>query len=270
MTPAGVTAKSAATEPVLLRDDKDGITTLTLNRPRQYNALSAAVLNELQGAFDAIALDKSVRVVVLAANGPAFCSGHDLKEMRANRTREFVADLFGRCSRMMVTMTRIPQPVIARVHGIATAAGCQLVATCDLAVASDTATFATSGVNVGLFCATPGVALSRNVSRKRAMEMLLTGDFIDAQTALDQGLINRVVAQDKLDAAVHALADSIRAKSSVAIAAGKKLFYEQIDMDLDNAYRLASEVISENMMKDDAAEGIDAFMQKRLPKWRGS
>jgi len=263
-------ANLTATEPVLLRDDEDGIATLTLNRPKQYNALSGALLGELQNAFDAIAADQSIRVVVLAAAGPAFCSGHDLKEMRANRTRSFVEDLFRRCCRMMIGMTRIPQPVIARVHGLATAAGCQLVATCDLAVASDNATFATSGVNVGLFCATPGVALSRNVSRKRAMEMLLTGDFIDAPAALEQGLINRVVAPDKLDAAVGELAQAIRKKSPVAIAAGKRLFYDQIDMDIDNAYRLASEVISENMMKDDAAEGIDAFMQKRAPKWRGS
>lgn len=265
---SAVTAPAASAEPQLLRRDTDGITTLTLNRPEQFNALSGALLNELQAALDGIARNQSVRVVVIAGAGPAFCPGHDLKEMRANRRPDFIEDLFKRCSRVMMTLTEIPQPVIARVHGIATAAGCQLVAACDLAVASTEARFATSGINVGLFCSTPGVALSRNMSRKQAMEMLLTGDFIDAQTALKQGLVNRVVPPAELDAEVARLAAAIKGKSRAAISLGKQMFYKQLEMSLEQAYRHASQVMASNMMDDDAAEGIDAFMQKRAPKWK--
>ncbi|MGH8751724.1 MAG: enoyl-CoA hydratase [Burkholderiales bacterium] len=259
---------AAATEALLLRQDTKGITTLTLNRPKQFNALSGALLTELQTALDAIARDKSVRVVVIAGAGSAFCPGHDLKEMRANRNPAFIEDLFRRCSKVMMTLTQIPQPVIARVHGIATAAGCQLVATCDLAVASSAARFATSGINAGLFCSTPGVALSRNVLRKRAMEMMLTGDFIDAQMALAQGLVNRVVAPEELDAEVLRLAEIIKSKPRSAIALGKQLFYQQIEAGLEQAYAQASLAMTSNMMDDDAAEGIDAFMQKRPPNWK--
>lgn len=264
-----MTSTAVAAEPMLLRRDAGGITTLTLNRPKQFNALSQPLLAELQAALDAIGGDPSVRVVVIAGAGSAFCAGHDLKEMRASRGQEFCQQLFDQCSRMMLTLTRIPQPVVARVHGIATAAGCQLVAACDLAVASENARFATSGINVGLFCATPAVALSRNLPRKQAMEMLLTGEFIDAQTARAQGLVNRVVPPTQLDQAVLALAGAIMGKSSVAVAAGKRMFYQQLEMGLDDAYRLASGVMACNMMAEDAAEGIDAFIEKRPPAWRG-
>ena len=257
-----------ATERLLLRHEADGVTTLTLNRPQQFNALSGALLNELQAALDGIAGNQSVRVVVIAGAGPAFCPGHDLKEMRANRNPGFIEDLFRRCSRVMMTLTEIPQPVIARVHGIATAAGCQLVAACDLAVASTEARFATSGVNFGLFCSTPGVALSRNMPRKQAMEMLLTGDFIDAQTALKQGLVNRVVPPAELDAEVARLAAAIKGKSRAAVSLGKQAFYKQLEMGMEQAYQYASQIMTCNMMDDDAAEGIDAFMQKRPPKWK--
>ena len=265
---SAATAKTASAEPQLLRTDKNGITTLTLNRPGQFNALSGVLLNELQSALDAVAKESSVRVVVIAGSGPAFCAGHDLKEMRANRNPGFIEDLFRRCSRVMMTLTEIPQPVIARVHGIATAAGCQLVAACDLAVASTEARIATSGVNFGLFCTTPGVALSRNMPRKQAMEMLLTGDFIDAQTALKQGLVNRVVSPAELDAEVARLAAAIKSKSRASISLGKKTFYKQLEMGMEQAYQYASQIMTCNVMDDDAAEGIDAFMQKRPPKWR--
>jgi enoyl-CoA hydratase/carnithine racemase len=219
--------------------------------------------------LDAVSADAAVRVVVIAGAGKAFCAGHDLKEMRANHDKAFMQDLFRRCGRMMMTLTQMPQPVIARVHGIATAAGCQLVSMCDLAVAVDSARFATSGINVGLFCATPGVGLSRNLGRKQALEMLLTGDFIDAQTALQQGLVNRVVASDALDVEVEQLARSIIAKSSVAIGMGKQMFYKQLEMGLEAAYQYASEVMACNMMTADAGEGIDAFIGKRAPVWTG-
>ena len=261
--------QAAITEPILLRSADNGIVTLTLNRPAQFNSLSQAMLAELQSALDAIAGDKAARVVVLAGAGKAFCAGHDLKEMRANRDRAFIRALFDQCSKMMLTLTGMPQPVIARVHGIATAAGCQLVSMCDLAVASDAARFATSGINVGLFCATPGVGLSRNLGRQRAMEMLLTGDFIDAATAQDYGLVNRVVPADELDRSVRALAETIAAKTPVAIAAGKQMFYRQLELGLADAYALAAETMACNMMADDAAEGIDAFIGKRAPVWTG-
>lgn len=262
-------ASNATPDPILLRQDVDGIATLTLNRPQHYNALSSALLTELQAAVDAIAHDASVRVVVIAGAGKAFCAGHDLKEMRAQHDRKFIQDVFQRCSHLMLSLTRLPQPVIARAHGIAAAAGCQLVSQCDLAVAADDARFATSGINVGLFCATPSVPLSRNIPRKQAMEMLMTGDFIDAQTALTYGLVNRVVPPQELDAEISKLAQSIIAKTPVAVAAGKKLFYEQLNAGLEQAYELATEAMVYNMMTEDAAEGIDAFMQKRKPQWKG-
>ncbi|MGF1639747.1 MAG: enoyl-CoA hydratase [Rhodospirillales bacterium] len=256
--------------PVLLRNDADGIATLTLNRPDKFNALSVALLTALQRELDAIADDRSVRVVVLAGNGRAFCAGHDLKEMRDNPGRQAIEALFAQCSRVMLALTRLPQPVIARVHAVATAAGCQLVATCDLAVAAEEARFAVSGVNLGLFCSTPMVALTRNLPRKQAMEMLLTGDFIDAPTALHYGLVNRVVPGDRLDAAVADLAARIGAKSPAAISFGKQLFYKQLEEGMEAAYQFAGETMTCNMMTDDAQQGIDAFIAKRPPPaWTG-
>ena len=258
-----------STLPILLREDRDGVVTLTLNRPTQFNSLSEEMLSELQGALDAIARDVSVRAVVIAGAGKAFCAGHDLKQMRANHGKAYMQKLFKQCGRVMMTITEMPQPVIARIHGIATAAGCQLVAMCDLAVAAEGARFAVSGINVGLFCATPSVALGRAMGRKQAMEMLLTGDFIDAAEAQRRGLVNRVVPLEQLDAEVKKLTDSICAKSAVAVGMGKQMFYKQIEMGLDGAYQLASETMACNMMAADAAEGIDAFMQKRKPEWKG-
>ncbi len=255
-------------EHLLLRADAGGVATLTLNRPGQFNALSEELLDELQAALDAIAADATVRAVVIAGAGKAFCAGHDLKQMRANHDKATMQKLFKQCGRVMTTISQMPQPVIARIHGIATAAGCQLVAACDLAVAADVARFAVSGINVGLFCATPAVALSRNVGRKQALEMLLTGDFIDADEALRRGLVNRVVSPDQLDAAVTKLTASICGKSAAAVAMGKQMFYRQLEMGLDAAYQLAAETMACNMMDADAAEGIDAFMQKRKPQWQ--
>ncbi len=255
-------------EKLLLRQDADGITTLTLNRPKHYNALSEQLLGELQSALDAIGEDRSVRVVVIAGSGPAFCAGHDLKQMRTNPRKAYYQKLFAQCSSVMLSITRIPQPVIARVHGIATAAGCQLVAQCDLAVASDNATFAVSGINVGLFCSTPSVPLGRNLLRKQAMEMLLTGDFIDAQTAVQRGLINRAVPAAQLDAAVNELAQKIVGKSAVAVTIGKRMFYKHLEMGLEGAYQYAAEEMACNMMAEDAGEGIDAFIGKRPPEWK--
>lgn len=262
------TSDTVTEEPMLLRDDLQGITTLTLNRPKQYNPLSGAMIAELQKALDAIADDESVRVVIIAANGRAFCPGHDLKEMRSSEDQEFHQALFTQCSRMMVTINQLPQPVIAQVQGIATAAGCQLVAACDLAVASEEARFAVSGINFGLFCSTPSVALSRNLSRKRAMHMLLTGDFIDADTALDYGLVNEVVTAAELTETTQQLAAKIRAKPAVAIKAGKALFYKQLNMDLEQAYAHAGEVMACNMNSAEAREGLDAFIEKRQPNWQ--
>ena len=256
-------------EPYVLRVDHHGIARLTLNRPQQFNALSQAMIAALQAHLEVIAVDSAVRVVVIAGAGKAFCAGHDLKEMRAHHEKAFMQELFKQCGQMMMSITRMPQPVIARIHGIATAAGCQLVSMCDLAVAADVARFATSGINVGLFCATPAVGLSRNLGRKQALEMLLTGDFIDAPTALQQGLINRVVSSEALDGEVDKLAQSILAKSSVAIGMGKQMFYKQLEMGLDAAYQYASEVMACNMMSEDAAEGIDAFIGKRKAEWKG-
>jgi len=241
-----------------------------LNRPAQFNALSKDLLTALQTELTAIAADKSVRVVVITGAGKAFCVGHDLKEMCAQHNKEYMQDLFGQCGEVMMSITRMPQPVIARVQGVATAAGCQLVATCDLAIAAEQARFAVSGINVGLFCSTPAVALSRAMVRKEAMEMLLTGEFIDAAEAARRGLINHAVPADSLDSEVQRLVDSICGKSSVAIAMGKQLFYQQLDIGLEAAYQLAAETMACNMMTEDAAEGIDAFMQKRIPTWKGA
>ena len=255
---------------LILRNDRtDGLTTLTLNRPNAFNSLSKDLLSALQAELDAIAASKSVRVVVIAGAGKAFCSGHDLKEMRANHSKDYMQALFKQCGELMLTITRMPQPVIARVHGIATAAGCQLVSMCDLAVAADVAKFAVSGINVGLFCSTPAVGLARNLGRKAALEMLLTGDFIDAMEAKTRGLINRVVPADALDAEIERLAGSILAKSAIAIRIGKGMFYKQLEMGLSDAYDYAAEVMACNMMSEDAGEGIDAFMQKRKPEYKG-
>ena len=261
--------QSETTLPILLRTDGEGVATLTLNRPTQFNSLSEELLGELQAALNAIAKDVSVRAVVIAGAGKAFCSGHDLKQMRANHSKPYMQKLFRACGKMMMTLVEMPQPVIARIHGIATAAGCQLVAMCDLAVAAEGAKFAVSGVNLGLFCSTPSVALGRAMGRKQAMEMLITGDFIDAAEAQRRGLVNRVVPLEQLDLEVKKLTDSICAKCAVALAMGKQMFYKQLEMGLDGAYQLAVETMACNMMANDAAEGIDAFMQKRKPEWKG-
>ena len=258
--------KADAVDALLLREDRDGIAMLTLNRPLQFNALSADLLAELLSAIEAIGVDSSVRVLVISGAGRAFCAGHDLREMRANPDIQFQRSLFRQCSRVMLALARLPQPVIARVQGIATAAGCQLVAACDLAIAADDARFAVSGINLGLFCGTPSVALARNVSRKKAFEMLMTGDFIDAPTALAEGLVNRIVPVADLDAEVNALARSIAAKSQSAVAAGKRLFYRQVEMGVEAAYQLASESMACNMMAEQAQQGIDAFINRRPAK----
>jgi len=260
-----VTANQA--EAPLLVEVADGIATLTLNRPGQFNALSSALIGDLQSALDRIAADQGVRVVVLAASGRGFCAGHDLKEIRAMAGVADVESLFARCSRMMLAITRLPQPVIAKVHGLATAAGCQLVATCDLAIASDTATFATPGVNIGAFCSTPGVALGRAIGRKHAMDMLLTGASIGAARAHEIGLVNRVVPAEALDAEVRDLATLIATRSSGAIASGKATFYRQLEMSLDEAYAVAGRSIACDFFTEDGREGVDAFLGKRAPKW---
>jgi enoyl-CoA hydratase/carnithine racemase len=256
-----------ALEAAVLREDAGGIATLTLNRPAQFNAINRAMLSELQATLDAIAKDASVRVVVIAGAGRAFCPGHDLKELLANSNEAFVGDLFRCCCEVMLSIEHLPQPVIAKVHGIATAAGCQLVAACDLAVAADDARFATSGINFGLFCATPGVPVSRNVSRKRAFEMLTTGDFIDATTALEWGLVNRVVPAASLGAEVTALAGKLIDKPRAVLAAGKAFFYRQLEESAERAYEDARDVITRNMLGADAQEGVGAFIAKRKPRW---
>ncbi len=263
-------AQSATAEAILLREDRDGVCILTLNRPKARNALSVTLMDAMQQELDAIRDDRSVRAVVIAGNGPAFCAGHDLKELRANTGREFYETVFTQVSRLMLSIVRLPQPVIARVHGIATAAGCQLVATCDLAVAAGDARFATPGVNIGLFCSTPMVALTRAVGRKQAMEMLLTGEVIDAQRAYELGLINRVVAPGMLDTAVDELARKIIDKSPLTLAIGKETFYRQAELGLEEACVHAAEVMTRNMLARDAEEGIDAFLEKRPAVWSGS
>lgn len=262
-------ASTAANEPYVIRADNDSVVTLILNRPKQFNALSTDMLTALQTELNSIKVDNTIQVVVIAANGKAFCAGHNLKEMRANHDKASHSALFEQCSQMMLTINQMPQVVIAKVQGIATAAGCQLVATCDLAVAADSAKFATSGITVGLFCSTPAVAVSRNLSRKQAFEMLITGEFIDAHTAKQQGLINRVASDEQLDTILQSLIDAITAKSSVAVTTGKNMFYKQLNMSVEDAYDYASEVMVCNMMADDVSEGIDAFIEKRHAVWTG-
>ena len=255
-------------EPVVLRSqDARGAVTLTLNRPHAFNALSEAMLAALQHEFDAIGEDESARVVVLAAEGKAFCAGHDLKEMRAKPSLDYYQRLFGQCSEMMLDIQQLPVPVIARVQGVATAAGCQLVAMCDLAVAASTAKFAVSGINLGLFCSAPGVALSRNILRKAAFEMLITGQFISAEEAKVRGLINRVVEPEQLDAEVEKLVAAIIAKPRVAVAMGKEFFYRQIELGITSAYEAAAQTMACNMMDEAALEGVQAFIDKRPARW---
>ena len=248
--------------------DARGVVTLTLNDPVRFNALGSEMLTALQQALDAAGRDESVRVVVLAAAGKAFCAGHNLKDMAANPELAYYQKLFAQCNRVMLSIHKLPVPVVARVHGMATAAGCQLVAQSDLAVAADTASFATSGIHYGLFCATPSVPLVRNVPAKRAMEMLLTGDFIDAATALAQGLVNRVVPTQALDAEVEKLVQAIVEKPRVAVAMGKALVYQQRELGMDAAYQLAGQTMATNMMDEAAQEGARAFAEKRQPGWK--
>jgi enoyl-CoA hydratase/carnithine racemase len=241
---------------------------LSLNRPDSFNALSSEMMTALSGALKQVADDPDCRVVVLAASGRAFSAGHDLREMRSHPDMTFYQDLFAQCSRMMLQLQQLPQPVIAQVQGIATAAGCQLVSMCDLAVASDTARFAVSGIHYGLFCSTPSVGLSRNVARKRAMEMLLTGDFVDAATAVQEGLINHAVPADQLEAKVLEMCSKISEKPAVAVRMGKALFYQQLEMGIAAAYQLAGQTMACNMMDGDAQEGFQAFIEKRTPSWK--
>ena len=267
-----MTASPSATQSlgagVLLRQDAGGVATLTLNRPEQYNALSLALLAALEEAMTSIAGNRAVRVVILTGAGKAFCAGHDLKEIHESGDPGFAREVFERASRVMIALTHLPQPVIARVHGPAYAAGCQLVAQCDLAVAVPEARFATSGVSYGVFCSTPGVPLSRNIPRKQAMEMLLTGEPVDAATALAWGLVNRVVPAAGLDLEIGRLAQSIIAKSAAVVAAGKTTFYDQIDRGLDEAYRVATAAMAECVRTEDGKEGIAAFTEKRKPRWK--
>ena len=257
-----------ASDPLVLKQrDARGVVTLTLNRPKTLNSLSDDMLHALQRELDALAQDDQARVLVLAAAGKGFCAGHYLVEMRANPSQDYYEQLFARCTRMMLSLQRLPVPVIARVHGIATAAGCQLVGMCDLAVAATDARFAVSGVNLGLFCSTPSVALARNVGRKQAMEMLLTGDFISADEAVARGLVNRVVAAERLDEEIGQLVDKIVAKPRVAIAMGKALFYRQLETGIAAAYTDAAQTMACNMMDEAALEGVQAFIDKRPPRW---
>ncbi len=257
--------------PLVARSDAGGVSTLTLNRGERFNPLSAAMIAALEGQLDAISIDARSRVVVLAGAGRGFCAGHDLKELRAHGDdRAWQERLFDDCSRLMVKLTRLPQPVIARVHGIATAAGCQLVSMCDLAVASDEARFALPGVNIGVFCSTPAVGVARSIGRKRAMQMLLTGELFDAATALGWGLVNAVVPPGRLDAEVARYADVVVARSASVVANGKAAFYRQIDQPLEAAYGAAGEAMVRDVLGADAAEGIDAFLQKRPAHWVGT
>ena len=269
LDPAPTAKPPGCEEPVVLRSqDLRGVLTLTLNRPQAFNALSEAMLAALQHELDGLAEDESVRVIVLAAEGKAFCAGHDLKEMRAKPSLEYYERLFSKCSEMMLGIQRLPVPVIARVQGVATAAGCQLVAMCDLAVAASTARFAVSGVNLGLFCSAPGVALSRNILRKAAFEMLVTGEFINAQEAKVRGLINRVVEPEQLDAEVEKLVAAIIAKPRIAVAMGKAFFYRQIELGIASAYEAAAQTMACNMMDEAALEGVQAFIDKRPARWK--
>ena len=261
--------KSEIEAPYVLRADEDGIATLTLNRGDRMNPLSTAMLTALQDEIDRLADDVAIKVVVLAGAGKHFCAGHDLREMRQHPAKEWQRGLFDRCSRVMLSLIRLPQPVIARVQGVAVAAGCQLVSMCDLAVASDVAQFALPGIKSGIFCTTPGVGVARNISRKHALEMLLTGDLIDAGTALSWGLVNRVVPLSLLEEETDKLARKILAHSGAVVTMGKQFFYDQVEKGFTDAYSTASEGMACNMMLADAAEGIDAFLAKRNPRWRG-
>jgi enoyl-CoA hydratase/carnithine racemase len=252
---------------VLIEECAEGVLRLTLNRPEARNALSVGLMTTLLDALGRAAKDPAIRVVVIGGAGPAFCAGHDLRELRADPKRQTYEHVFALCSELMLTIVRLPKPVIAEVHGVATAAGCQLVATCDLAIAAEEARFATPGVNIGLFCSTPMVALSRAVGRKPAMEMLLTGELIDAVTARSLGLVNRVVPRAELRKAVDRLARQIAGKSAFTVKIGKEAFYRQAELDLASAYRYAAEVMTTNMLAEDAGEGIDAFLAKRTPVW---
>ena len=253
--------------PLVLRSDAGGVATLTLNRPDRFNPLSEAMLDSLSASLEDVSGDPAVRAVVLAASGRAFCAGHDLREMRAQPRADYYRQLFTRCTELMLGIARCPKPVIARVQGLATAAGCQLVASCDLAVSADTARFAVSGVTLGLFCSTPGVALSRNVARKQAFEMLITGEFIDAPTALRYGLVNRVVPSRHLDVTVTELTRAITQHPPVAVETGKRMFYRQLESSLKEAYDYAGEIMACNMMAEDTLEGVQAFLDKRPPRW---
>ncbi len=257
-------------EPVLLREDHGRIAVLTLNRPRAMNALSGELIDALSAEFDRLAADKAIRVVVIQAKGRAFSAGHDLREVRSSSDYGFHHDLISRCSAMMMKIRKLPQPVIAKVHAIATAAGCQLVAACDLAVASSDATFATPGVHIGLFCGTPSVPLGRNIGAKRALDMLFTGEPVDAQTALRDGLLSRVVPPDQLDTATMDLAQHIATKSPLVLAQGKELFHKHMEMDLEQAYAYATTFMAGGIMREDAKIGIDAFVNKKpQPDWTG-
>jgi enoyl-CoA hydratase/carnithine racemase len=260
-----MSANLKAEESILLREDRDGICTLVMNRPAQMNLLTSEMLDALQEAFDAVSQDKRVRVVVLAAMGKGFCAGHDIKEIRALKELPRIEALFAKCSRMMQAITSLPQPVIARVQGAAAAAGCQLVAQCDLAVASEAAKFTTPGVTWGFFCSTPGVAVGRNISRKRALEMLLTGDLVDARKALEWGLVNQVVPAAQLEQSTLALATKIAEKPPVTVATGKRAFYEQMELGAAKAYEIASCAISQSFAHDEGRQGMDAFLEKRKP-----
>ena len=265
----GAIVTSNTNQPLLLRRDAEGIATLTMNRPESRNSLSREMSIELQNAFDSTDIDESVSVVILAATGPAFCAGHDMKQIRANPDEAYYRASFEQSSRLMKTIIGLSKPVIAQVQGTATAAGCQIVATCDLAVAARSASFATPGVNIGLFCSTPLVALTRNVGRKHAMEMLLTGESIDSETALAYGLVNRVVDDKALEEETFGLARQIARHSSICVEIGKRAFYDQIGCPLDKAYEVAAEAMTRNMMAHDAEEGFDAFLEKRVPRWEG-
>jgi len=256
-------------EPLVLHNDEGGIANLIINRPKAYNALSISCMEAMMQEISVISEDPAIKVIILSGSGKGFCAGHDMKDLRANPEKSFYEKTFATSYKMMMSIMNCPKPVIAKVHGIATAAGCQLVASCDLAVADEEARFATPGVNIGLFCSTPMVALSRNVSRKHAMEMLLTGDYISAQRAYEIGLVNRVVPEAELDNAALNFAEKIASKSPLTLKIGKKAFYDQLDKDLRSAYEYCSRVMVENMMTRDAEEGIDAFLEKRDPVWQG-
>ncbi|MFA9408472.1 MAG: enoyl-CoA hydratase [Candidatus Dadabacteria bacterium] len=256
-------------EALIIRNDAEGISNIILNRPNAYNSLTIESMELIIEELSDISEDSSIKVIILSGAGKGFCAGHDMKDLRANPEKSFYEKTFKTSSNMMMSIINCPKPVIAKVHGIATAAGCQLVSTCDLAVADENARFATPGVNIGLFCTTPMVGLSRNVTRKHAMEMLLTGDFISAQRAYEIGLVNRVVPEAELDSATLELANKIAAKSPLTLKIGKEAFYKQLDKDMSGAYEYCSRVMVENMMARDAEEGIDAFLEKRTPVWQG-